>query len=141
MAREPPFAVLDSNVYVRIWTDRAWAAVALEAMRPFIVRVSSVVLSELRRGARTPAAVRRIEQLRSAATEVWTPDDDCWWKSAVVLADIGARLGWDAAGKRERQNDALIALTARRHGAAVVTADRDFEPIATAVPGLRVVRF
>ncbi len=43
---------------------------------------------------------------------------------------IGDGRGWEVAKRREFQNDALIALTARRYGATVVTASRsDFEPL------------
>jgi predicted nucleic acid-binding protein len=39
--------------------------------------------------------------------------------------------GWDIKKRRDFQNDALIALTARRHGATVVTANRrDFEVLS-----------
>jgi predicted nucleic acid-binding protein len=41
---------------------------------------------------------------------------------------IGDKQDWDIHKRRDFQNDALIALTARRHGATVVTANSsDFE--------------
>ena len=40
---------------------------------------------------------------------------------------------------REFQNDALIALTARRHGATVVTADREDFVLLSQTTGVRVL--
>lgn len=41
---------------------------------------------------------------------------------------IGDPRDWDTNKRRDFQNDALIALTARRHGATVITTNReDFE--------------
>ena len=48
------------------------------------------------------------------------------------MRNIGDRQGWDINKRRDFQNDALIALTARRHGATVVTANySDFELLRT----------
>ena len=93
------WAILDSGVYIDHWErglhEEALAAVA----RTFVVRHSAVVLSELRRGARTRKAQR------------------------------------NPAKRRDFQNDALIALTARRHGATVVTTNReDFGVLAGRLP-------
>ena len=134
-----PLALLDTGVYIRSWIDASWWDAFDRTLRPFIVRLSSVVLSELRRGAVAVAARRRVDQLRRAAAEIWAPSDSDWWKAGVVLAKLGEQHGFDAAGKRRIQNDVLIALLARRHGARVVTTDRvDFERINGLVTGLRV---
>jgi predicted nucleic acid-binding protein len=48
---------------------------------------------------------------------------------------VGDREHWDKAKRRDFQNDALIALTARRNGATVVTRNRrDFDLLSRAVP-------
>lgn len=85
---------------------------ALERVRrAFIVRHSAVVLSELRRGT-----------------------SEGWWGAGRIIRAAGDANDWDPGKRRDFQNDALIALTARRHGAAVVTANRtDFELLADAV--------
>ena len=47
---------------------------------------------------------------------------------------VGDAHEWDRNKRRDFQNDTLIALTARRHGASVVTANRaDFELLARAL--------
>ena len=47
------------------------------------------------------------------------------------MRKIGDERDWDTNKRRDFQNDALIALTARRHGATVITADlSDFSVLA-----------
>jgi predicted nucleic acid-binding protein len=96
--------------------------------RGFIIRHSSVVLSELRRGARTSAARRRVSALYKLAAIQWAPNAEDWWRAGDLIWAIGDAHDWDIAKRREFQNETLIALTARRHGATVVTRNRgDFE--------------
>jgi predicted nucleic acid-binding protein len=48
-----------------------------------------------------------------------------------LIRKIGDAEGWDRYKRRDFQNDALIALTARRHGATLVTANlSDFDLLA-----------
>jgi predicted nucleic acid-binding protein len=85
-------------------------------------------LSELRRGARTAAARRQVTALYRIAAIQWAPTAEDWWVAGDLVRTIGDTRAWDVAKRREFQNDALIALTARRHGATVVTRNRgDFE--------------
>ena len=126
-----PFAIIDTGVYVSHWEgaldDQALATVR----KRFIVRQSCVVLSELRRGARTPQARRLVEELRHLTKIHWTPDTADWWKAGVLIQRIGDAHDWDRRKRQEFQNDALIALTARRYGATIITTNRiDFELLA-----------
>jgi predicted nucleic acid-binding protein len=103
--------------------------------RSFIIRQSAVVLSELRRGARTPTAERLVGALFRLARVRWEPTASDWWEAGRLIRRIGDAQGWDSKKRRDFQNDTLIALTARRHGATVVTANRqDFEILARYVP-------
>lgn len=57
-----------------------------------------------------------------------------WWEAGRLVRDIGDRQGWERRKRRDFQNDALIALTARRYGATVVTANRrDFGLLSQAL--------
>lgn len=125
------YAILDTNVYIGHW-EKGWFASDLEQLeRACIVRHSSVVLSELRRGARTAAARRRVAALVRALAVEWAPTAGDWWLAGKLIREIGDACGWEVAKRRDFQNDALIALTARRHGAAVVTANAaDFALLA-----------
>jgi predicted nucleic acid-binding protein len=72
-----------------------------------------------------------VSRSRPAATDARTD----WWEAGHLIRRIGDAQGWDSKKRRDFQNDALIALTARRHGATVVTANRrDFGLLSRAVP-------
>jgi len=128
------WAVIDTSVYVDHWERGLYGPVLDEVRRAFVVRHSAVVLSELRRGARTSAAERMVARLRAHARAVWTPTAEHWWEAARVVRTIGDARRWDVNKRREFQNDTLIALTARGHGATVVTANKaDFALLSRAL--------
>jgi predicted nucleic acid-binding protein len=122
------WAILDTGVYIGHWQQGLYVEVLEQVRRRFVVRHSAVVLSELRRGARLREAKRLVHQLRARAVASWAPSAEDWWEAGHVVREIGDEQHWDPAKRREFQNDALIALTARRHGAVVVTANQgDFD--------------
>ena len=118
------WAILDTGVYIGHWEAGRYDALLSDVRKAFVVRHSAVVLSELRRGARTPAARQRVEGLFRLARAVWEPTSADWWEAGKLVREVGDREGWETNKRREFQNDALIALTARRHGATVVTTNR-----------------
>jgi predicted nucleic acid-binding protein len=118
------WAILDTGIYFGHWEVGLHEALLAEVRKGFVVRHSAVVLSELRRGARTPAARQRVDSLFRLARIVWEPTSDDWWEAGRLVREVGDQEGWEINKRREFQNDALIALTARRHGATVVTANR-----------------
>ena len=124
-------AILDTNIYIGHW-ERGLHQEFLETLRrAYIIRHSAVVLSELRRGARTRDAERLVMMLYRLARICWEPTASDWWEAGRLIQKIGDAEGWDGNKRRDFQNDALIALTARRHGATVVTADlSDFNLLA-----------
>jgi predicted nucleic acid-binding protein len=123
------FAIIDTNVYIDHWQKGA-AAKTLELVR----QRSAVVLSELRRGARTREAVQLVVSLRQISTVIWEPTQEDWWRAGELIRSIGDVQGWETAKRREFQNDALIALTALRHGATIVTSNvTDFALLARAL--------
>ncbi|MGH7419317.1 MAG: type II toxin-antitoxin system VapC family toxin [Candidatus Rokuibacteriota bacterium] len=134
-----PWAIIDTDVYIGHWERGRYEETLDAVRRAFIIRHSSVVLSELRRGARTPGGRRLVETLYRLARVQWEPTAADWWSAGALIAEIGDGKGWDRGQRRDFQNDALIALTARRHGSAVVTANRrDFERLATEL-GVRII--
>ncbi len=123
-----PFAVVDTSIYVNHWEGLLDVNSLSSLQEGFIVRQSSVVLSELRRGARTAHARRLVESLRRLAKIQWAPVTEDWWQAALIIQKIGDAQKWDRRKRQEFQNDTLIALSARRYGATILTANRsDFE--------------
>ena len=122
------FAIIDTNVYIGHWERGLFAVELSEVSRAFVVRQSAVVLSELRRGARTREAQRAVNRLHDLVPAVWEPTPRDWWEVGQIIRTVGGAHDWDRSKRRAFQNDALIALTARGHGATVVTANRgDFD--------------
>ena len=123
-----PWAILDTNVYIGHWEGGLYEEALASVQKAFVVRHSAVVLSELRRGARTRQARKLVDALFRLAAVHWEPTSGDWGEAGRLIRKIGDARGWDKGKRRDFQNDALIALTARRHGATVVTANRaDFD--------------
>ena len=121
-------AILDTNVYIDHWERGQYQHTLENLRRAYIIRHSAVVLSELRRGARDREAQRLVAALFELATVRWEPSVADWWEAGRLARSVGDKRDWDINKRRDFQNDALIALTARRHGATVVTANyADFE--------------
>jgi len=94
-----------------------------------LIRTSSVVLTELWRGAKEPAEREFLRALEKNH-RVLTPTENNWRESGRLLGQIHADKGFTFDKLRDLHFDVLIALTARSHGARLITTDRtDFEMI------------
>ena len=61
---------------------------------------------------------------------ILTPTDKNWLESGQMLGKIRADRGFGPAKLRDLHFDVLVALTARSHGARLITSNRaDFEMI------------
>lgn len=114
--------------------------------------MSAVVIQELTAGAKEAAEVREFEQFRKhyeALDRLLVPTGEDWWLAGKVLNSLHRGLRSHKRGhitaisKGEQQRilrDVLIALTARRAGATVVTENvSDFEKIRNFC-NVRIVR-
>jgi predicted nucleic acid-binding protein len=94
-----------------------------------LVRTSSVVLSELWRGA-VEKAEREFLRALQRNHPILTPTENHWLESGQILGKIYADCGFGADKLRDLHFDVLIALTVRSHGARLITSNRaDFELI------------
>ena len=94
-----------------------------------LVRTSSVVLAELLRGVIGPGEHKFLRSL-ARNYPILTPTQKNWLESGEILASIHADQGFEPHKLRDLHFDVLIALTARSHGARLVTTNRkDFELI------------
>jgi len=87
-----------------------------------LVRTSSVVLAELWRGVSRPAERVFLKALERNHP-VLAPTPRMWAESGQLLAGIRADTGCDAGRLRYLHFDVLIALTARAHGARLITSN------------------
>lgn len=94
-----------------------------------LVRMSSVVLAEMLRGASGRAEHKFLRAL-ARNHPILTPTQENWLESGEILARIRADRGFEPHKLRDLHFDVLIALTARSRGARLVTSNRtDFELI------------
>ncbi|MGA2374421.1 MAG: PIN domain-containing protein [Candidatus Sulfotelmatobacter sp.] len=121
------FVIFDTSVLVdEVRTGRHRESIASVGG---LVRTSSVVLAELMRGVIGQAESKFLRSL-ARHYPILTPTQENWLESGEILADIRADRGFDPHKLRDLHFDVLIALTARSHGARLITANRtDFELI------------
>jgi predicted nucleic acid-binding protein len=94
-----------------------------------LIRNSAVVMAELWRGVVKPAE-REFLRALGRNHPVLTPTENDWMESGEILAKIRADFDFAAHTLRDLHFDVLIALTARSHGARLITSNRaDFEMI------------
>ena len=130
--------LLDTNVfvdYLRHGLHERWVA-GRDAH--YIRFLSSIVLMELHLGADTPRRRRAVTALRRAFPEgrILAPTPALHERAGTLFPRLHGLGPGDRLGP---MNDLLIALTAWRIGATVVTRNvSDFERISGHVRGLRV---
>jgi len=94
-----------------------------------LIRNSSVVLSELYRGATKADELAFIKSL-AKNHPIMTPTEKNWIESGEVLGKMYHDKGFGPEKLRDLHFDVLIALSARHFGATVITSNRgDFELI------------
>jgi len=131
--------LLDSSVYIEVL--RAGRSAATTMIRSLgqgsPVWLSAVVLEELYAGARGRAvrAVERLDQDFSRIRRVLVPGQSDWRETGLVLSALVERYGYETVGITRVTNDSLIAMSARRMGITVLTAnERDFARLAEIRP-------
>jgi predicted nucleic acid-binding protein len=121
------FAVLDTLIYIDNLRSGRFEEEILGL--PFVIRCSAVVLAELSRGARSREMKRFVADLAKNLLVV-APNEREWGESGRIVSRIASSRGYDVHKTREVHFDVLIALTARRIGATVITCNAgDFTAI------------
>lgn len=130
MGESPVKVLLDTSIYIPHINDGVTHPnLAIKSGRP-LVYMSAVVMQELYTGALDPVTSRLLDRLyRTFKTigRLVTPLSGDWRYAGKVISKMGAKYGFENLFLSRLLNDALIALTARRIGAFVVTANtKDF---------------
>ncbi len=126
--------MFDTSVYItllRQGADQVMRTRNLEHGSP--LWLSAVVLEELYAGADAPGRRRlaRFERDFDKIGRLLVPVLADWTKTGVVLAQIGAKYGYEQIGLGRLTNDALIGVSASRMGITLLTVNkRDFAKIA-----------
>lgn len=132
--------LLDTTIYITalrsgdasILSQRRVSLTGEDESRP--MWLSAVVSSELLVGAgdeRARGELLRMEREFEKLDRLLVPTRGDWLLAGQILAQIGAKHGYEQVGRTRMMNDALIALSARSKGLTVLTKNAgDFERIA-----------
>jgi len=121
--------IFDTSIFI----DQLRAGIHRERIEGIsgLIRTSSVVLAELWRGA-TKAQEREFLGALERNHPVLSPTEKNWLESGQLLSKIRHDNGFTPDKLRDLHFDVLIALTARSHGARLITSNRvDFEMISS----------
>jgi len=119
--------VIDTSVYIDNLRSGQFKQELLDL--GLIVRCSAVVLAELSRGARSSAMKRFVDDL-AKNLRIIAPNEREWIESGRIVSRLVGAKGYDIHKTRELHFDVLIALTARRIGAYLITSNgADFRAI------------
>jgi predicted nucleic acid-binding protein len=122
--------LFDSTIYInalRLGDDAVLGVRYLAPEAP--LWLSAVVLEELYAGVgmRDRKVVDRLEHDFDRARRILVPSLSDWVQAGRALALLGAQYGYEHIGRGRLTNDALIAMSAGRHGITIVTGnERDF---------------
>jgi predicted nucleic acid-binding protein len=126
--------LFDASVYIQGWREKQFDLFTYRAREKTFLYFSSVVGSELLRGARDRLFRNTCEELWqdfTKAKRLAVPTDRDWHDAGVALARISSKYGYETIGQTRLVHDTLIALSVRRLGISVVTLNlADFQRIA-----------
>ncbi len=126
-------ALFDSSVYIDAMRRGDDAVLELRRFSAAPLWLSAVVVEELYAGASGSAyqQIERLEHNFASSKRILVPNLSDWTQTGRVLARIAAKYHYEKIGRGRLTNDALIAISAGRLGATVITANqRDFARLA-----------
>ena len=115
-------AIIDTSVYIDNLRFGRFERELLELK--FVVRCSAVVLAELWRGTRSMEMVKFVDYL-GRNFRIIAPNEREWVESGKIVGRIARAGGYDIHKTREIHFDVLIAMTARKIGAHLITCNAD----------------
>ncbi|MBI5101592.1 MAG: type II toxin-antitoxin system VapC family toxin [Nitrospirae bacterium] len=123
-------AVLDTSVYIPFLRDGIMHPHFPEDFVSPLLYMSSVVISELFAGAHDSQSIKLLDKLYQTFQDVGrliVPNDKDWRQTGGIIAKCRKKYGYDSTYLSRLQNDILIACSARRIGAFVLTKnEKDF---------------
>lgn len=123
-------AILDTSVYIPFLRNGIIHPKFPEDFVNPLLYMSSVVVSELYAGAHDSQSIKLLDKLHQTFQNVGrliVPNDEDWRQTGGIIAKSGKKYGYDATYLSRLQNDILIACSARRIGAFVLTKnEKDF---------------
>lgn len=130
MAESPVKAILDASIYIPfINKGIAHPIFELKLERP-VLYMSAEVIEELYAGAFDNTSITFLDRLYKTFENLGrliVPDASDWKHTGRIVSKLGQKYGFEDTFLSRITNDILIALSARRIGAIVVTNNtKDF---------------
>jgi len=131
---EYPFKVIcDTSVYIPFINQGiAHPIFSYKSISP-VLYMSAVVLSELYSGAHDSQSIKLLDKLYHTFQNVGrliVPDGSDWQQTGRIIAKMKKKYGFETKYLARIQNDILIACSARKIGAFIVTQNKkDFRRI------------
>jgi len=126
--------LFDTSVYITARRRRQRELLDAHRYGDELIYLSAVVAQELYVGATTRSLRRQVDRLWHSFEQVGrllAPTASDWRETGLLLSRIGEQLGFSLVGRGRLTNDALLALSARRHGLTVLTLNvSDFALLA-----------
>lgn len=130
MAEQPSKLILDTSIYIPFINDGVAHPIIDFSQGHPIFFMSAVVMEELYAGTSDAATIRLLDRLFDTFAKLnrmVAPDASDWQKAGRVVAQLGRKYGFEEVFLSRITHDVLIALSARRIGASVVTNNmKDF---------------
>jgi predicted nucleic acid-binding protein len=122
-----PFkALCDTSIYIPFINKGMPHPVFAGSASP-VLYMSMVVLAELYAGSHDANSIKLVDRLHNTFLSVrrlCVPNNEDWRKTGIIMAKLGQKYGFEAKYISRIQNDILIACSARRIGAFVVTSNK-----------------
>lgn len=123
----PLKAICDTSIYIPFINQGIVHPVFSDkSVRP-VLHMSTVVLSELYAGSHDNQSIKLLDKLHQTFLNVGrfiVPDGADWRKTGGILAKLQKKYGFEKKYLSRLQNDILIACSARKIGAFVVSQNR-----------------
>jgi len=133
LAEYPLKAICDTSVYIPFINQGIAHPVFSDKSVSPVLYMSSVVLSELYSGAHDSQSIKLLDKLHHTFQNVGrliVPNDGDWRQTGGIIAKLRKKYGFEAKYLARIQNDILIACSARKIGAFIVTQnEKDFRRI------------
>jgi hypothetical protein len=121
--------ILDTSIYIP-FINAGISYPVLELKYKPLFYMSAVVIEELYAGAFDSISVRLLDRMYETFEDlgrIVVPEASDWQKTGKVVAKLGQKYGFEGKFLLKITNDVLIAFSARRVGAVVVTSNvKDF---------------
>jgi len=124
MEGSPVKVILDTSIYIPFINDGIENPVIDLRSRKPLSYLCAVVIEELYAGAHDKTSINLLDRLYETFNKIGrliVPEAADWQRTGKVIAKLGNKYGFEEKLLSKITNDVLIALSARKIGAMIVT--------------------